>query len=158
MRMADVMRREAAEITRERFPEALQVGASALPLEYHFDPGDAADGVTLVVPLPLINQVSPERGEWLVPGLLEERVVALLRGLPKQIRKAFVPIPDTAAKVVERLTPSDRPLVQAMAETLKDLTGCHIPEDAWDPGAVPEHLHMKYRLVDPDGTQVAAGR
>ena len=96
MRMADLMRREAAEITKERFPDALQVGASALPLEYHFDPGHAADGVTLVVPLPLINQVSPERGEWLVPGLLEERVIALLRGLPKAIRKAFVPIPDTA--------------------------------------------------------------
>ncbi len=157
MGMADVMRREAAEITRERFPEALQVGASALPLEYHFDPGHVADGVTLVVPLPLINQVSPERGEWLVPGLLEERVVALLRGLPKQIRKSFVPIPDTAAKVVDRLTPSDRPLVQAIAETLRDLTGVSIPGDAWDLGAVPEHLHMKYRLIDPDGTQVAEG-
>jgi ATP-dependent helicase HrpA len=157
MRMTDLMRREAAEVTRERFPDALQVGASALPLEYHFDPGHAADGVTLVVPLPLINQVSPERGEWLVPGLLEERVVALLRGLPKQIRKSFVPIPDTAARVVERLSPSDRPLTQAVGEALKDLTGVSVPESAWDPAAVPAHLNLKYRLVDPDGTQVAAG-
>jgi ATP-dependent helicase HrpA len=157
MRMADAMRREAAEITKERFPDALQVGASALPLEYHFDPGHTADGVTLVVPLLLINQVSPERGEWLVPGLRKERVIALLRGLPKQIRKAFVPIPDTAARVVERITPSDRSLVQAVAEVLKALTGIAVPEDAWDPAAIPGHLHMKYRLVDPDGAQVAVG-
>lgn len=157
MGMADVMRREAAEITKERFPDALQVGASALPLEYRFDPGQAADGVTLVVPLPLINQVSPERGEWLVPGLLEERVVALLRGLPKQVRKTLVPIPDTAARVVARLKPSDRPLVQAVAEVLRALTGVAVPEDAWDQASVPGHLRMKYRLVDPDGTQVAVG-
>jgi ATP-dependent helicase HrpA len=157
MRMADVMRREAAEITKERFPDALQVGASALPLEYHFDPGHAADGVTLVVPLPLINQVSAERGEWLVPGLLEERVIALLRGLPKAIRKAVVPIPDTAVRVVQRLTPSDRPLTQAVAEVLRSLTGVAIPQGAWDPTSIPEHLQMKYRLVDPGGTQVAVG-
>ena len=157
MRMEDLMRREAAEVTRERFPDALQVGASALPLDYHFDPGHTADGVTLVVPLPLINQVSPDRGDWLVPGLLEERVVALLRGLPKAWRKVMVPVPDTAARVVARLTPSDRPLVQAVAEAVKALTGVAIPEDAWDPTAVPAHLNMKYRLVDPDGTQVAEG-
>jgi len=157
MRITDVMRREAAEISQERFPDALQVGASALPLEYHFDPGSAADGVTLVVPLPLINQVSPERGEWLVPGLLEERVIALLRGLPKAVRKAFVPIPDTAARVVARLVPSDRPLTQAVAEVLKDLTGTAVPETAWDLSAIPAHLHLKYRLVDPDGTPVATG-
>ncbi len=157
MGLADLMRREAAEITRERFPDALQVGASALPLEYRFDPGHAADGVTLVVPLPLINQVSPDRGDWLVPGLLEERVTVLLRGLPKAIRKGFVPIPDTALRVLERLQPSDRPLVQAVAEALRDLTGVSVPETAWDQSGIPPHLRMNYRLVDPDGTQVATG-
>ena len=157
MRMEDLMRHEAPEVTRERFPDALQVGASALPLEYHFDPGHTADGVTLVVPLPLINQVSAERGDWLVPGLLEERVIALLRGLPKAWRKVMVPIPDTAARLVARLTPSDRPLIQALAEAIKALTGVQVPEDAWDPSAVPEHLRMKFRLVDPDGAQVAEG-
>ncbi|MGB5833986.1 MAG: ATP-dependent RNA helicase HrpA, partial [Thiohalocapsa sp.] len=155
MRMADVMARDAAEITAASFPDSLRVGATELPLEYHFDPGHNADGVTLVLPLPLINQVSPERLEWLVPGLIEERVTALLRSLPKQTRKAFVPIPDTAAKLAARLSPSDRPLVQALAEVLYDLTGARVSEDAWDPSALPEHLRMKVRLVDQQGRAVA---
>jgi len=155
MRMADVMARDAAEITTASFPDSLRVGATELPLEYHFDPGHKADGVTLVLPLPLINQVSPERLEWLVPGLIEERITALLRGLPKQIRKAFVPIPDTAASIATRLRPSDRPLIQALAEVLYDLTGERVPEDAWDPSALPEHLRMKIRLVDQKGRALA---
>jgi ATP-dependent helicase HrpA len=157
MRMADVMRRDAAEVTAQAFPDTLQVGATALPLEYHFDPGRAGDGVTLVVPVPLINQVSPERCEWLVPGLLEERITALLRGLPKQTRKAFVPIPETAARLATRLRPSDRPLVQAVAEALREMTGVQVPEDAWDEAGVPDHLRMKLRLVDEEGRRVAVG-
>ncbi len=157
MRMADVMARDAAEITAASFPDSLRVGATELPLEYHFDPGHNADGVTLVLPLPLINQVSPERLEWLVPGLIEERVTALLRSLPKQMRKAFVPIPDTAAKVAAKLSPSDRPLIQALAEALYDLSGIRVPEDAWDASALSEHLRMKVRLVDQQGRALATG-
>jgi len=157
MRMSDVMRREAVEVTQQAFPDGLQVGATRLPLEYHFDPGQAADGVTLVVPVPLINQVSAERCEWLVPGLLEELITALLRGLPKQTRKAFVPIPDTAAKLAVRLVPSDRPLIQAIGEALQEVTGVQVPEDAWDPVSVPAHLRMKFRLLDEHGREVAAG-
>jgi ATP-dependent helicase HrpA len=157
MRMSDLMRREAAEITEQAFPDGLQVGATRLPLEYHFDPGMAADGVTLTVPLPLVNQVSPDRCEWLVPGLLEERIVALLRGLPKRTRKAFVPIPETARQLVERLAPSDRSLIRAVGEALMEMTGVQVPEDAWSVSAVPEHLRMKFRLVDEQGKQVAQG-
>jgi ATP-dependent helicase HrpA len=157
MRMADVMRHDAAGITAQRFPDSLRVGATDLPLEYQFDPGGGADGLTLVVPLPLINQLAPERLEWLVPGLLAERITALLRGLPKQVRKAFVPIPDTAARIAERLTPSDRPLIQAVAEALKALTGVQVPESAWDESSLPAHLRMKVRLVDERGRAVAHG-
>jgi ATP-dependent helicase HrpA len=157
MRMADIMRRDAAEVTAQAFPDSLQVGATALPLEYHFDPGQAGDGVTLVVPVTLVNQVSPERCEWLVPGLLEERITALLRGLPKQIRKAFVPIPETAARLAGRLEASDRPLIQAVAEGLKEMTGVQVPEDAWNQIDIPEHLRMKFRLVDDRGRRVALG-
>jgi len=155
LRMRDLMQRDAAEITEQAFPDNLQVGATRLPLQYRFDPGTNADGVTLTVPLPLVNQVSPQRCEWLVPGLLEERLVALLRGLPKHIRKTLVPIPETAGRLVERLTPSDRPLIRAVAEALKDMTGVSVPEDAWDESTGPEHLRMKFRLVDDQGRQVA---
>jgi ATP-dependent helicase HrpA len=158
MRMGDVMRPEAREVTEQDFPEAMQVGATGLPLDYHFDPGGESDGVTLTVPLALVNQVSPERCEWLVPGLLEERIVALLRGLPKQMRKAFVPIPETSRILVERLRPSDRPLTQAVAEALKETTGVQVPGDAWDESSVPGHLRMSFRLVDDNGRQVAQGK
>ncbi|MBK1649991.1 ATP-dependent RNA helicase HrpA [Rhabdochromatium marinum] len=155
--LADVMRHEAADITAEAFPDALRVGATELPLDYHFDPGSQVDGVTLVLPLPLINQVAPERLEWLVPGLLEERITALLRGLPKPLRKGLVPIPDTAARIAARLKPSERPLVQALGEAIKALTGQVIPEDAWDEAVIPEHLRMKVRLIDQDGRALACG-
>jgi len=160
MRLSDVMRQDAREVTAQAFPDGLQVGATRLPLEYRFDPGASADGVTLTVPLSLVNQVSPERCEWLVPGLLEELLVTLLRGLSKQIRRTLVPVPETARRLVERLMPSDRlppdrPLVQAVAEALKAMTGVAVPEDAWDRSAIPGYLRMKFRLVDDQGRQVA---
>ena len=158
MRIGDLMQREAEAVTQGAFPDFLEVGGTRLPLEYHFDPGNAADGVTLVVPLPLVNQVSPERCEWIVPGLLEERVVALLRGLPKSIRKQLVPIPDTAHQLIERLRPAERPLVQALSEGLRELKGLYVPGDAWDESAVPNHLRMGIRLVDDQGQQVDVGR
>ena len=127
MRMGDLMRREAGEVTERDFPDSLQVGATALPLEYHFDPGKAADGVTLTVPLPLVNQVSPQRCEWLVPGLLEERIIALLRGLPKQTARPSFRFRRRPKRLVERLVPSDRPLIHALGEALKETTGVQVP-------------------------------
>lgn len=155
MRLDDVMRRDAEEVTEQAFPDGLQVGATRLPLAYRFDPGSNTDGVTLTIPLPLVNQVLPQQCEWLVPGLLEELLVALLRGLPKQLRRALVPIPETARRLAERLVPSKRPLVQAVAEALKEITGVSVPEDTWDGSAVPGHLRMKFCLVDNEGHQLA---
>jgi len=155
MRLDDVMRRDAEEVTEQAFPDGLQVGTTRLPLAYRFDPGSNTDGVTLTVPLLLVNQVSPQQCEWLIPGLLEELLVALLRGLPKQLRRALVPIQETARRLAERLVPSERPLVQAVAEALKEITGVSVPEDAWDGSAVPGHLRMKFCLVDNEGHQLA---
>ncbi len=157
LRLEDAMRHEAAAVKAQAFPDHLQVGATALPLEYRFDPGQDGDGITLVVPAPLINQVSPDRCEWLVPGLLAERISALLRGLPKIWRKLLVPIPDTAERLAARLQPSDRPLIQALGEAIKDMTGILVPEEAWDPGEIPGHLRMKFRLVDEAGRSLAIG-
>lgn len=157
MRLSDVMLHAATDITAQAFPDSLQVGATALPLEYRFEPGDRGDGLTLVVPLPLINQVSADRLDWLVPGLIEERIAALLRGLPKQTRKCFVPIPDTAARLAARLSPSERPLIQALGEELKALTGIQVAETLWDQSVIPEHLRMKLRLVDESGQTLAVG-
>ncbi len=158
MQISDVMRQGSSEVAHSAFPDALQVGGAELPLEYHFDPGHGEDGVTLMVPLALINQVPVERCEWLVPGLLQELLIALLRGLPKQMRKSFVPIPDTAQGLMKRLQPSDRPLIQGLGQALKELTGVHVPEDAWDLSAVPKHLRMRFRIVDEQGRELDGGR
>jgi len=128
---------------------------SKVQLAYRFDPGSNTDGVTLTVPLPLVNQVSPQQSSGWSLGLLEELLVALLRGLPKQLRRALVPIPETARRLAERLVPSERPLVQAVVEALKEITGVSVSEDAWDGSAVPGHLRMKFCLVDNEGHQLA---
>ncbi len=158
LRLSDLLQAEARPVTEAAFPDFLQVGGSRLPLEYRFEPGDPADGVTLVVPLPLVNQVSPDRCDWLVPGLLEERVIALLRGLPKALRRELVPIPDTAAQLLKRLRPSERPLTQALAEEIRALKGLYVPGDAWDESGIPDHLRLNLRLVDEQGATLAAGR
>ena len=94
MREEDVLAREASEVTAAQYPDQLRLGELRLPLTYHFEPGHARDGVTLRVPAPLLPQLPAERLEWLVPGLLEAKAIALVRGLPKAIRKNFVPVPD----------------------------------------------------------------
>ncbi len=158
MRMADLLRSDAGEVSEDAFPDRLLVGDTPLPLEYHFDPGHGADGVTLAVPLALVNQVSPEATQWLVPGLLEELLTHLLKALPKARRRALVPIPDTVARLLPRIQGGDRPLPEALSTALRELTGISIPEDAWDLEALPEHLRMRFRILDDDGRELAAGR
>ncbi len=158
MRLADLRRRGAGEITAELYPDALEVEGSRLPLKYHFDPGQPSDGVMLMLPLPLINQVSEGRCEWLVPGLLREKVIALLRTLPKPLRKALVPVPDYADACLKELQPSDQPLAQALAQALKSLAGVHIPEDAWQVQELPPHLRMNFQLLDEQGQPLAFGK
>jgi ATP-dependent helicase HrpA len=94
----------------------------------------------------------------LVPGLLEEKLVALIRGLPKPLRKRFVPAPDHARQVLTRLQPSDTPLVRALGAALKALTGVHVPEDAWDEEGLPDYLKMRVRVIDGEGRTLGAGR
>jgi ATP-dependent helicase HrpA len=158
LREADLMREQAEPVSAEQFPDQLSIGSMRLPLEYHFDPGQQADGVTLVVPRSVLNQVTEERLQWLVPGLLRERVIGLLRGLPKSLRRSLVPIPDTADACLEGLEVSDRPLVQVLGERLKQLTGVHVPEGAWDETELPDHLRMQVRVVDEQGKTLASSR
>ena len=98
----DLMRHEAAGITTEQFPKSIVCQSKAYALEYHFDPGDARDGVTLLVPLDQIDSVDPLALEWLVPGMLKEKVQALLKSLPQRIRRHCVPLPDYAQGFSER--------------------------------------------------------
>ncbi len=152
-----LMRHDAEAVTDEQYPDVLNMEGIPLPLEYHFRPGEENDGVMLKVPLAVINQVSEARCEWLVPGLLREKIIALLRGLPKSLRKAFVPVPDYADACLKVMQPSDEPLVRRLGEVLKRMTGVHVPEEAWQVQALPPHLRMSYRLVDERGRSIATG-
>ncbi len=158
MRMDDLLRKEAEAVSHQQFPDQLNISGMHLPLEYHFDPGHKRDGVTLKVPRAVINQVSEERCQWLVPGLLRERVLALLRGLPKVLRKSFVPVPDYADACLKVMEPCDLPLTRILAEQLKQMTGVHIPEDAWPEESLPDHLRMSFKVVDEEGGELASGR
>ena len=158
MRLEDLMRRDVEEVTDELYPDVLNMEGIPLPLEYHFKPGEESDGVMLKIPLAVINQVSEERCEWLVPGLLREKIIALLRGLPKQLRKSFVPVPDYADACLKAMQPSDKPLTRLLGEELKRMTGVHIPEDAWQQQDIPSHLQMHYRLVNDKGRSIATGK
>jgi len=153
-----LMQRNAEEVTDELYPDVLNMEGIPLPLEYHFNPGEQSDGVTLKIPLAVINQVSEERCEWLVPGLLREKIVALLRGLPKQLRKSFVPVPDYADACLKAMQPSDKPLTRMLGDELKRMTGVHVPEDAWQQQNIPAHLQMSYRLVNDKGRSIATGQ
>ncbi len=158
MREKDLCRRDDVGLSDSDFPDNLDLNGMQLPLVYHFEPGQESDGVALKIPQAVLNQVTEERCEWLVPGLLRERIIALMRGLPKQLRKSFVPVPEYADACLKTMQPSDKPLVRELGEQLKAMTGVHVPEDAWDEATVPEYLRMNYQVVNDKGVTIATGR
>jgi ATP-dependent helicase HrpA len=153
-----LMRHGAEGVTPAQFPDTLTVNDVQFPLEYHFEPGDPLDGVTLTLPLAALNQISSVRPDWLVPGLLREKVIALLRSLPKSLRRSFVPAPEYAEACVQALKPANKPLTEALAEQLFRITGVNIPADAWHPETLPDHLCMNFKVVDEAGKTLALGR
>ncbi len=140
------------------YPDAWLAEGVRLPLTYQFEPGSAADGVTVQVPLPLLNKLDPEDFVWSVPGLRQEVVVALIRALPKALRTNFVPVPDWAAAVLDRVPARRGPLPDAIGTELRRLTGTIVPRDAWRPDQLPEHLRMNFRVVGEHGETLAEGR
>ena len=142
----------------ERFPDHLDLDGLKLPLTYRFTPGAEDDGVTLTVPLAAVNQVDPKRLDWQVPGLRAERMAALLKSLPKTLRRNFVPVPNYVQALLGVIEPGARSLTEAMTEHLQRMTGVGIPEDAWNSDAVPPHLRMRCQVVDADGRVLAVGR
>ena len=132
------------------FPPRLEVGGQAYRLEYRFLPGDAADGVTLQVPLPLLNALPAARCEWLVPGLLVDKVAELIRGLPKGLRRNFVPAPDFARAFVAAEALRDEPLAQVLAAFLQRTTGVAVGAADFAVVSLPAHLQMRFELHDEE--------
>jgi ATP-dependent helicase HrpA len=160
MRREDLLRLDGREIAAERFPDTLAAGDAKLKLRYRFDPGHPLDGVTASIPLHLLNRLSPEPFEWLVPGLLRDKVNALLRGLPKTLRRACVPIPETVTACLEWLDNADRarPLTEALTAALEAVRAITVSKETWSGIELPAHLQMHFSLVDERGHELGCGR
>ncbi|MFA6314191.1 MAG: ATP-dependent RNA helicase HrpA [Sterolibacterium sp.] len=153
-----LMRHEAAGITTEAFPHFIESHGQRLKLEYRHDPGAAADGVTLCLPLLALNQVSAQRCEWLVPGLLKEKVLALLKTLPQRYRQRLQPLDACAEEFCETAHDGDEPLVRSLTGAVEDQLALKLPLDAFRPGELRPHLQMNYRLLDEHGATLAMSR
>jgi len=133
------------------YPDTWRQGLHRLRLTYQFEPGAAADGVTVHVPLAVLNQVEADGFDWQVPGLRQELVTELIRSLPKAIRRSFIPAPDWAASALQRIGPADGPLLEALARELGRAGSVEVPPDAFDLARVPDHLRMTFRVEDRRG-------
>ncbi|WP_436530005.1 ATP-dependent RNA helicase HrpA [Actinoplanes sp. HUAS TT8] len=145
-------------IDPNNFPDAWLSGGVKLPLLYEFEPTSHADGVTVRVPLDLINKVDADDFGWSVPGFRKDVVIALIRALPKALRTSFVPVPDWAEAVLARVPARRGALPDAIGDELRRLTGTIVPRDTWRPDQVPEHLRMNFRIVNEAGEVVGEGR
>ncbi len=154
----DLMRHQAAGITTEHFPHHLEFSGRTFALEYRHDPGGPRDGVTLTVPLIALNQVSAARCEWLVPGLLKDKVQLLAKSLPQKVRHQLGPLAEFAAQFVAAVPAGETPLAQAIARHARETRNLAVPLDAFRPETLPAHLAMNFRVVDEHGRQLAMGR
>jgi len=153
--LADLLPGEGSEA--DRFPKYFALGQARLALHYHFEPGAADDGVSLVVPLHLLNALDEARLSWLVPGLVAEKATELIRGLPKALRRNFVPAPDFARAFGEAWPqPSADHLRGELARFLARATGVSIAPTDFDEAALPAHLRMNLKLVERDGGALLA--
>ncbi|MCW9013483.1 MAG: ATP-dependent RNA helicase HrpA [Gammaproteobacteria bacterium] len=147
----DLMQHDAAHITDNQFPDFLEINEVNYPLDYHFDPGMHCDGITLITPLAGLQALNAERCNWLVPGLLHEKIVALIRSLPKPLRRNFVPAPNFADACVDALEATDISLSSALSVQLRKMTGVDVPYDAWREELLDPHLLMNFRVIDNQG-------
>ena len=158
----ELMRHEAAGITTQAFPKTLRLGGIDCSAQYLHEPGDARDGLTVTVPLFVLNQVSEERAEWLVPGMLKDKIQALLKSLPQKPRARLVPLPESAQKMAEALSVPEvfgsGSLVDALIRTVKAQTQLEMKRADFKHDMVAPHLFMNFRIVDEHGRQLGQGR
>lgn len=139
-------------------PDAWQAGDLALPLTYRFDPGAEDDGVTVHVPVDVLARLGGDEFAWQVPALREELLTALIRSLPKDLRRNFVPAPDTARALLKSIAPDSGPLLDSVQRELRRRTGVLVPIDAFDLDKLPPHLRVTFAVETADGTVVSRGK
>lgn len=153
----DIRTRDPGAVDERLWPSHLMVGGQPLALDYQFDPGREVDGVVLEVPAAMLDQVSEQRLDWLVPGLLEDKLKSLIRSLPKALRRNFVPAPEFARAASERLAFAEGDLRHELGRALQQMTGVEVPYEAWNAEALEPHLHMGVRVLDDSDAVLAEG-
>lgn len=148
----------AGEVNDIAFPDMWRQGSLEFALTYRFEPGAADDGVTMRIPVPLLEGVTRENCDWLVPGMRAELAEALIRTLPRVLRKTVVPAPDFAANAMQRITPYERPLTDALADALRSLGGTGISSGDFDDTKLPDHLRFNFAAVDRHGKIIDSDR
>lgn len=157
MTQADLVR-EPVDTAEDDYPERLLVQEMDLPLEYQFNPGAEDDGITLTVPLEALNQIDPARLGWLVPGLMAQKIEALIRSLPKELRRLLVPAPDTAKKVLEQIRFGEGDMLESVGAILSRIAGQVVSPHAFQEDKLPAILRMNVRVLDAEGKLLSQSR
>ena len=159
----DLMQHAAAHITEEQFPKFWQTADGKFKLSYRFEPHHPLDGVTMTVPLTVLNRLHAPSLEWLVPGMLREKIQLLIKALPKQIRRICVPVPDFITKFLESDPDRQAAIIPQLAHFIAKSAGDmrileQIDQDAWAEQELPEHCYLNLRIIDDGGQELAGGR
>ena len=155
---AFLLNESSDELSAAEYPDFWQQDSITLPLSYHFSPGDIDDGISVIVPIALLNQVQDIGFEWLIPALREDLAIALIKALPKALRRNFVPAPNYAQACLAAMPVEQGSLQAALAKQLLRMTGVRLPEDAWQDITLPIHLTMNFQIVDDNGKLLKQGR
>ncbi|WP_372771236.1 ATP-dependent RNA helicase HrpA [Pseudoalteromonas sp.] len=157
MDKAALMQHDAAHISKENYPDVWQQNNLFLPLEYHFEPGQALDGVVVQIPLALLNQVENTGFDWHIPAFRHELITALIKSLPKTTRRNFVPAPNYADAVMASLEPMQGSFIEAISKHLLRMSGVTIKSQEWDFGALPAYLKLQFAVKDENNKLLASG-
>ncbi|MFW5989319.1 MAG: ATP-dependent RNA helicase HrpA, partial [Desulfosudaceae bacterium] len=158
LEQAEVMRKNPAEEELSQFPESITVAGHTLSCRYVFDPADEKDGVTVAIPAPLAGDIPADRLDWLIPGLLAEKITALIKGLPKEYRKKLVPLNRTVDIITREMPRNRRALPAELSDFIHRRLGVMIPASVWQPRALPDYLRTRLALIGEDGRELSASR
>ncbi len=158
MTREQLMRHGADAVTEEQFPKTLRLGDFEVPVTYRFEPNHVMDGVTVRLPLALLNAVEDRYASWLIPGLWREKIAVLLKTLPKAERGRVQPVPDTVTAFLELATPREKPLNEALLEFLRAYLSLNVPASVWDRAEIPAHLQLNFRVMDGEGNELGMAR
>ncbi len=153
-----LIRQGASAVSRQQYPDLLENNGLTFRLHYQFSPGAADDGVSIDVPVGALHRLPMKRLQWLVPGMLRDKCIALVKGLPKTLRKQCVPVPDRVDHFLQQVQADDSSLTEALARSLKHQAGVLINPEDWDEAAVDQHYRINIRVLDPQGKMLAQGR